>query len=85
MDFKTFLWQTLNILADVFTVLIFLRVIFSWIRSEAYGLNRFIFRSTEPILSPIRRVIPQLGMFDISPLVALVLIDIMRSVANTYL
>lgn len=85
MDFKFFLWQTLNVLADVFTVLIFLRVIFSWIRSEAFGLNRFIFRSTEPLLAPIRRVIPHLGNFDISPLVALVLIDIIRSVANNIL
>ena len=79
MDLISFLKQTLNILADVFTMLIFLRVIFSWFRHEAYGLTRFLFQSTEPVLAPIRRLLPSLGMLDLSPLVALLLIELLRS------
>ncbi len=85
MDFTAFLRQTLNVLADIFTVLIFLRVIFSWIRSEAYGLNRFLHQTTEPLLSPLRRLLPSLGMLDLSPLVALLLIDLLRTLINSAL
>ncbi len=85
MDFTSFLRQTLNILADVFTVLIFLRVIFSWVRHEAYGLNRFLHQTTEPLLVPIRRLLPSLGGFDLSPLVALLIIDLLRTLINSAL
>jgi YggT family protein len=35
---------------------------------------RFLVRTTEPLLGPLRRMIPPLGMFDISPLVAFFII-----------
>jgi YggT family protein len=51
-------------------VLILIRVVFSWI--SPYPNNsvyRFVFRLTEPILSPVRRRLPPISGMDLSPLV----------------
>lgn len=80
-----FIKQTLNILADLLTMLILLRVILSWFRHEANGLMKLLYQATEPILAPIRRTIPALGMIDISPLIALLLIEVLRTIINSTL
>ena len=48
------------------------RVLMSWIdpRFEK-PLGQFLYSLTEPFLAPIRRVLPQTGMFDFSPLILL--------------
>lgn len=85
MDFLYFLKQTLNILADLITMLIVLRIVLSWFRHEAHGLMNVLYQATEPILAPIRRTIPTLGMFDLSPIVALLIIEVLRTLINSYL
>src|SRR5437870_4198377 len=55
----------------LYTLLIFIRIIFLWVTvSYTNPLMRFLFRTTEPLLGPLRRIVPLLGMFDISPIVA---------------
>lgn len=58
-----------------YTLLIFIRIIFSWggVR-YSNGLMRFLVNATEPLLGPLRRVVPPLGMFDISPIVAFIIL-----------
>lgn len=85
MEFVYFLKQTLNILADLLTMLILLRVILSWFRHQAHGLMNLLYQVTEPILAPIRRAIPAMGMFDLSPIIALLIIKVLRFFINTYL
>jgi YggT family protein len=47
---------------------------------------RFLLVVTEPVLGPFRRIIPPLGMFDISPIVVLLLLDLFqRAIAGTLL
>ena len=62
-------------LLSVYLVLIAARVIFSWGR-VSYGnrVMRFLFNTTEPLLGPLRRMLPPLGWIDISPLVATLII-----------
>ena len=49
------------------------RALWSWIDPAFRGpIGRFLYETTEPILSPIRRVLPQSGPFDWSILVALI-------------
>jgi len=49
------------------------RVIFSWINPRFEGvIGRFLFDATEPMLAPIRRVLPQTGMLDLAPLILLI-------------
>lgn len=80
-----FLLQTINVLADLIITLIFLRIIMSWfVRRRNRGMQ-FLMDVTEPILGPIRRALPRFGMLDLSPLVAFVLIELVRGLLNTYL
>lgn len=59
-------------LISLYILLIFMRVVFSWgMVSYTNRVMRFLVDTTEPLLGPLRRVVPRLGMFDISPIVAL--------------
>ncbi len=55
--------------------LILIGVVFSWVNPYA-PMAPFIQALTEPMLRPLRRVIPLIGNIDLSPLVALVLLQI---------
>ncbi len=68
-----------NLLFLGLTIVIFGRVLLSWIPTRLpWGLNDFIFSVSEPILAPIRRVLPMAGGMDLSPLVALVLLQLVE-------
>ena len=43
------------------------------------SINNLLFQITEPILGPIRRVLPTFGMFDFSPLVVIVVLSVISS------
>ena len=67
-------------LLSLYLLLISMRVIFGWARlSYRNRLMRFLVDTTEPLLGPLRRMIPPLGMFDISPLVAMLIIWLFRT------
>lgn len=72
---------------NVYELLIFLRIIFSWgMVSYRNRLMRFLVNATDPILLPLRRIIPPLGMMDISPIVAVLIIWLLeKAVAGTLL
>jgi YggT family protein len=68
----------------VYTLLIFMRIVFSWGASSVNRVMRFLIHVTEPVLAPFRRIIPPLGMFDISPIVVLLLLRLLQEfVAGT--
>ncbi len=62
-------------------LLILGRVLMSWIdpRYEK-PVGRFLFEMTEPILGPIRRVLPQTGMLDLAPFIAIMVLSVLSSV-----
>ena len=61
----------------VLTALIFFRAILSWFPIDPHNpLVTVLYELTEPILAPLRNVIPRVGMIDITPLVAIILIQI---------
>ncbi|HLZ47853.1 MAG TPA: YggT family protein [Candidatus Limnocylindria bacterium] len=69
----------INVLFLALTIAIFGRVILSWIPTRLpWGLNDFIFAVTEPILAPIRRALPAAAGMDFSPLIALVLLQLVE-------
>jgi YggT family protein len=58
-------------LLSLYILLIFVRVIFSWVTvSYSNRLMRFLVNATEPLLGPLRRSLPLLGGFDLSPIIA---------------
>lgn len=70
-----FLGYLLYGMLTVYSLLIFMRIIFSWGRaSHSNRVGRFLVRATDPLLLPLRQMIPPLGMFDISPIVAFIII-----------
>jgi YggT family protein len=69
-------------LIQIYTIVLFLRAIFSWFPPPSGGLATFyriLLDLTEPVLAPLRRVIPAAGMFDLSFLVLIVFLWILRA------
>jgi len=57
------------------------RVLLSWVNPiPHHPVVVFLYQITEPILAPIRRYVPPLGMMDITPIVAMVLLGIIHSI-----
>jgi|YNPNPStandDraft_1061719.scaffolds.fasta_scaffold29123_2 YggT family protein len=74
------------VLARALNVAILTRVLLSWIPVDRNNrLVVFLYDITEPILGPIRRVMPNLGGLDLSPLIALILVEMAERVLLTLL
>lgn len=68
---------------DIYNMIIFARVIASWIVQDPYNpIYRFLFTMTEPIMGPIRRMMPNMGL-DFSPIVAYLLINILQRILHS--
>jgi YggT family protein len=74
-------------LITIYILLITIRIIFSWgMLSYRNRVMRFLVDVTEPLLGPLRRIIPPLGWMDISPLVAILILWLLQqAVAGTLL
>ena len=71
-------------LIAVYMLLIFARILYSWFADPHSRVLHFLIRATEPVLGPFRRVIPPVGMMDISPIIVMFLLDLLkRAVAVT--
>ncbi len=72
------LFNFLSILVQVLSFAVFIRAILSWfpIRPEN-PLVVILFQITEPILAPLRKVVPMIGMMDITPLVAIIVLQLL--------
>ncbi len=79
-------WVLYGVL-DVYALLIFIRIIFSWgAVSYTNRLMRFLINATDPLLVPLRRMMPALGPFDLSPIIAFILIWLFKAaIAGTLL
>jgi YggT family protein len=67
-------------LLSLYSLLILLRILFSWVTvSYSNRFMRFLVNVTDPLLVPLRRMIPPVGMFDISPIVAFFIIMLLQA------
>jgi YggT family protein len=67
-----FLQVVFQLLVVVVWLLVVGRVLMSWMNPRFDGaVGRFLYDTTEPLLAPIRRVLPQTGMIDWAPLILL--------------
>lgn len=71
----------------LYSLLIFVRIIFSWVMvSYSNRLMRFLVNTTEPFMGPLRRMVPPVGRFDISPIVAFIILWLFQAaIAGTLL
>ena len=74
-------------LLSFYSLLIFIRIIFSWGRiNYSHRAMRLLVNLTEPLLGPLRRIVPTVGMFDVSPIVAFIIVWLVQAaVARTLL
>jgi YggT family protein len=59
-------------------VLILARVLLSWFDPGGRGrVAAFVIQMTEPILAPVRKALPRTGMFDLSPMIVLIVLGVL--------
>jgi YggT family protein len=83
-----------DIVLNIYTWLLIAWVVMSWLISFdvintrnrlVYVVSDFLYRITEPVLRPIRRVVPDISGIDISPVILLLLIWLIRDMMFRYL
>lgn len=71
-----------SLLCQILSLAIFIRVLLSWLPVQSLGPLRpivdLLYSITEPVLGPLRRIIPPLGMIDITPVIAIILLQIIQ-------
>jgi YggT family protein len=76
----------INIVVQLITILVIVKVFLSYFMSPYQPVRMFIDRLLDPLLRPIQRVLPPLGMFDFSPIVLIILVQILgRIIINILL
>lgn len=74
----------LSYLLQAMSLLIIGRALTSWFDPQMKStIGRFLFNVTEPIIGPIRRVVPSFGMIDISPIIALIFIQVLQAMIRS--
>lgn len=63
-------------LMQIYSYLLLGRVILSWFMDPYHPVYHFFWGITEPVLAPIRKILPAMGGWDFSPIVAFLAIDI---------
>ena len=72
----------IRILCDILSFAIFVRALLTWFPiSPSNPLVSIIYQLTEPIMAPLRRIIPRIGMIDITPIVAILLLQFISQFA----
>jgi YggT family protein len=75
----TILINFVNLLFQILSLAILIRALLSWFNLPPTNpLVNFLYDITEPILAPLRRVVPRIGMIDITPVVALLLMQFVQ-------
>ena len=77
--------RTVQIFSQVLQLLVIAKVILSYFMDPYNPLRSFIDRLVDPLLSPIRRIVPSMGMFDFSPLILLILVQLIADILVKFL
>lgn len=71
--------QILDALFTIYFWILIARVLISWVNPDPFNpIVQFLHRVTDPVLEPLRRIIPSIGPIDISPIVAFLLLQAMQ-------
>ena len=77
--------RLINIFAQFLILLVIVKVILSYFMDPYHPFRRSLDNLIEPLLAPIRRVVPLIGMFDFSPLILIILVQVLSSVLISFL
>jgi YggT family protein len=67
----------INVAVQIISLLVIVHVVLSYFMSPFHPIRQLIDRLVEPMLSPIRRIVPPVGMLDLSPLILLILVQVL--------
>ena len=86
--------DVIMVILNMYTYIIIASAIFSWLfafnvvnsgNQFVSMIGNFLYQATEPLLRPIRRIMPNLGTIDISPIILLLGIFFLQSVITRYI
>jgi YggT family protein len=75
----------INAISQLLVLLVIVSVILSYFMEPYHPIRRSIDSVVEPMLAPIRRVVPLVGMIDFSPFILILLIQLIRSLLVSFL
>lgn len=76
----------INIVFQIYTVMLFARILASWVpQANEYRVMQFISFYTDPYLNLFRKIIPPLGMFDLSPIVGFLFLRFIQDLLIRFL
>ncbi|ODS32794.1 MAG: putative orf [Candidatus Scalindua rubra] len=63
----------------LYEIVLFVRIILSWIpHNPHHPAAAFLYKITEPVLQPVRRIIPSIGGIDVSPIIVFIALGFIR-------
>ena len=74
-----------NIIEWILILLVFVSVVLSYFMDPYHPVRRGVDRIVEPMLSPIRRIVPLVGMLDFSPFILIILIQLISGLLIRFL
>jgi YggT family protein len=77
--------QLVGAIQFILVLMVLVSVILSYFMDPYHPLRRFLDRIVEPMLAPIRRIVPLVGMLDFSPLILIVLIQVIGNLLTRLL
>jgi YggT family protein len=77
--------QAISWFSQLVVILVLAHVILSYFMSPYHPIRSFVDRMVEPLLAPIRRVVPLIGMFDFSPIILIILVQLIARVVISLL
>lgn len=73
--------EIVQIFFALYSFILLARVLIGWFQVDPYNpLVQTLYALTEPLLSPIRRILPPAGPFDFSPIVAFILLQVVEQI-----
>jgi YggT family protein len=80
---QAFLVNFVNLFVFAFNIVLLARVVMSWVSPIPKGrFGILLFELTEPVLLPLRKILPRSQFLDLSPLVAFLLLQVLAEVVN---
>jgi YggT family protein len=76
----------ITLILDIYMWIIIARALISWVNPDPYNpIVSFLYRATEPVLSRVRRILPNMGGIDLSPLIVIFIIYLLKQVVTRLL
>ena len=74
------LYQIISNLIQIYSWALIIYILMSWFpNARETSIGQFLARICEPYLEPFRRFVPSIGMIDISPIVAFIVLNLAQS------